>query len=179
MKLTSDFAFLVKQEEQAIANREHSGPSLLSMIFEFEEKDYDTAIRIAKKYKKDTLVKSLESQKEDYLNTNYDNREERARFVKQYGNSSCPLWLPTRLEREIQKHRTWKAQKAVTQVIVDHFYSKAEYQVLQNIEKNAKELVSWWIDRRNYFEQKEEMDLRFQSMCEIDSNQMNKILTTA
>ena len=172
MKITADFTCLLKAEEQKIMEGTSYGSrNLTQYLFQLEEKDYNLAIAICRDYKKSEMCSELESIKADYLNTDYDNLEERKKFL---GRHKCyylnPLEMPRYLERNLQYRKSWDNKKLVTRFIENTYNNTLEYQVLTGLSDQVEELYSYWIDKHNYFKNREEMEDRFKHLCNIEPN---------
>ena len=110
MKITADFTCLLKKEEQKIKEGNsnwNSSRQLTNLLFQLEEKDYDQAIDICREYKKESIIKELKSAREEYLNTDYDNLQERVKFVPSF-QWRClnPLEMPEYLVNEIEYRKS-------------------------------------------------------------------------
>jgi len=184
MKITADFACLLKKAEQVIKEETKQIYRPRQLMFEMEEKDYDQAIAICREFggttRKDDMCEELESLKKGYLNTNYDNLEERIKFLKHtHGWNLNPLLFPRHLERDLQYKRTWKKKEEISELINDQYYSTLEYQVLAGLDEQVEELISHWVSKRNYLNNREYMEIRFHHLCNIPSNFNSNLSATS
>lgn len=175
MKVTADFSCLLEKEEQKIKEGDFtwkSSKQLTDLLFQLEEKDYDLAILLCTEYKKKHMIDNLTLIKEDYLNTDYDNLEERKKFLirHRHCNYLNPLRMPNYLEGEFQYRKQWENKKLVSEKIQDIYYSRIDYQVLLGLEKKVGKLHSHWINQYNYLRDREEMEEEFHHLCNLPSN---------
>ena len=175
MKITADFACLLKKAEQVIKEETKKVYRPLDLMFEMEEKDYDQAIAIYREFggatRKDDMCEELESLKKGYLNTNYDNLEERIKFLNYtHGWNLNPLIFPNLLQRYLQYKRKLKKQKEISELIKDQYYSTLEYQVLADLNDQVESLICYWLRERMNHNDREFMEERFHHLCNIPSN---------
>ena len=174
MKITADFTCLLKKTEQEIRENSETNYRIYDLMFEMEEKDYDQAIRICRKYTSqlsDHMCEDLESLKQSYLNINYDNFEERSKFLNNTnGWNLNPLRFPSILEHDLQYKKTWKKKEEIAKTIQEHYYSTAEYLVLRGLEEQVKQLLSYWVGRSTYLKEREEREVQFQHLCNLPSD---------
>lgn len=174
MKITADFTCLLKKEEQKIKEGNsnwNSSRQLTNLLFQLEEKDYDQAIDICREYKKESIIKELKSAREEYLNTDYDNLQERVLFLQSY-QWRClnPLEMPGYLVGEIEYRKSWENKKRVRKFINDIYDSNMEYQALRIVQQQVLDLCSYWVGRQNYLNKQEDMDNTFNRLSNIPSN---------
>ena len=174
MKITADFTCLLKKEEQKIKEGNYhwnSSRQLTDLLFQLEEKDYDQAIDICREYKKESILKELKSAREEYLNTDYDNLQERVLFLQSF-QLRClnPLVMPEYLVGEIEYRKSWENKKRVRKFINDIYHSNYEYQALLIVQEQVLDLCSYWVGRENYLNKQEGMDNTFNHLCNIPSN---------
>ena len=184
MKITADFACLLKKAEQVIREEPEAIYRPTELMFEMEEKDYDQAIAICRQFggttRKDNMCEELESLKKEYLNTNYDNPEERIKFLKYtQGWDLNPLNFPECLENELQYKRTWRKKVEISKCIKDQYYSTLEYKVLASLREQVQDLIIHWVSKRNYLNNRELMEQQFHHLCDIHSNSKAIIFAAA
>ena len=174
MKITADFSCLLEKEEQKIKEGNsnwNSSRQLTNLLFQLEEKDYDQAIDICREYKKESIIKELKSAREEYLNTDYDNLQERVLFLQSY-QWRClnPLEMPGYLVGEIEYRKSWENKQRVRKFINDIYDSNTEYQALRIVQQQVLDLCSYWVGRQNYLNNQEDMDNTFNRLSNIPSN---------
>ena len=127
-------------------------------FFVLEESDFDKALSIYKKFNKNKAYENLLSLKEDYLKFDTSIAEECNQLFEKYGYKVNPFNFVGIVRSNLMKRLKREMQEEAENSVSELFFHAEDYQNMRAVSVQVGELVSFWIDRKNYFEKKEEME---------------------